>query len=215
MPVVTNRSSVVYNAIDVPDLPPAALDMTEPRLLCLGRVVPVKGFDLAVAAMTEILRVHPGTRLLIAGDGPQRPELETQARSLGIDGVVEFPGWVLPARIPHLMNGATVAVIPSRQESFGLVALEAAMMGRPVVAARVGGLPEVVADGVTGRLVAPENVPALAEAVCSMLADPDLMIEMGRRARERAMRQFTWDRYLDAYERLYRRLLGADQTRST
>ncbi len=96
--------------------------------------------------------------------------------------------------------------MPSRFEPFGLVALQAAQMGRPVIASRVGGLPEVVVDGETGLLVDPENVPLLAQAIESLLAQPDRSVEMGAQARAHAERNFSWDRFVGHYEMLYKRL---------
>jgi glycosyltransferase involved in cell wall biosynthesis len=101
--------------------------------------------------------------------------------------------------------------MPSRQEGFGLVALEAAMMGRPVIAARVGGLPEVVLDGLTGILVDKENSRATADAILSLLRHPETALRMGREARTRARQIFGWDRFVNAYDELYQNLTAREK----
>jgi glycogen(starch) synthase len=201
------RSSVISNALEEPPMPPTPLPFDAPRILCLGRVVQEKGFDVAVDAWAAIQSQFPSARLLIAGDGPARPHLECQARSLGIASRVDFLGWVSPEDVPALINSVTMVVMPSRwQEAFGLVALQAAQLARPVVASRVGGLVEVVADGETGILVAADDAPALAAALASLLADPERARHFGRNGRNRARALFGWDHYVDAHDRLYRTL---------
>jgi len=147
----------------------------------------------------------PTARLIIAGDGELRGDLERRAAALGVADAVELTGWVQPCDVPALLNRASVVVVPSRCEPFGLVALEAGQMARPVVAFRVGGLPEIVADGRTGLLVDEGNSAALAAAILRLLLNPGEAAEMGRRARERA-KTFSAVRYADAFVALYRRL---------
>ena len=209
VPEITGRSSVIYNGLDRPRVPPSALPTAEPRVLCLGRIVRDKGFDLALDAFPAVLKRFPRAELLVAGDGPARGELEERAAALCVDGAVRFAGWVAPDDVPDLINSATVVVMPSRwEEAFGLVALEAALMARPVVATRVGGLPEVVAEGETGLLVAREDSAALAEAVIALLSQPERAAQMGQTARRRAGRLFSLRRHLDEYDALYHKLKG-------
>jgi glycosyltransferase involved in cell wall biosynthesis len=100
-------------------------------------------------------------------------------------------------------------LIPSRViEGFGLVAMEAAMMGRPVVATRSGGLPEVVIDGQTGLIVERDDSNALAAAIAYLVDHPDMAAQMGRAARNRAQTIFDWERHIDAFDELYRRLIN-------
>jgi len=199
-------ASLVYNGMEAPDLPPTALPFDPPRILYLGRLSDEKGADLAVKAMALISERFPAARLVIAGDGPNRPLLERLAAELGIGHVAQFIGWVAPGRVAALMNAATLLVMPSRKEGFGLVALESALMCRPLVATRVGGLPEIVAHGETGILVDPEDSGALAEAVVALLENPDSTTLMGWRARRRAREQFDLGRCVEAYDALYQRL---------
>jgi len=131
------RSSVIYNSLEAPRLLPTPLPNEAPRLLCLGRLVPRKGFDLALTAFASIVDRFPRARLVMAGDGPARPELERQAAALGLADRVGFDGWGAPDKVSELMNTATMVIMPSRHEAFGLVALVAAMMARPIIATRV------------------------------------------------------------------------------
>jgi glycogen(starch) synthase len=208
VPEIEDRSSVIYYGRQVPEVQPTPLPFDEPRILCFGRVVEDKGFDLALEALPAVLREFPNARLVVAGDGVARASLEEQAVRMGIDRNVSFIGWVDPSGIPDLINSATLVVVPSRwEEAFGLVALEAAQMARPVVGTRVGGLPEVVVDGETGLVVAKEDPVALARAIIRLLTDPQRATAMGQSARRRALERFGWERFLTDYDALYRRLM--------
>lgn len=206
VPEITPRSSLIYNGMNMPTLPPEPLPSCFPTLLCLGRLAEEKGFDLALDAFVLLRDSFPHTRLIIAGDGPARPTLEQQAAKLGLTEFVQFVGWVTPDRVPALMNRATVVVMPSRHEGFGLVALEAALMARPIVATRVGGLPEVVVHQQTGLLVEQDNSKALVEAISALLADPNMAAQIGQAGCHRAQQLFRWECCVDAYTALYQRL---------
>jgi glycogen(starch) synthase len=206
VPDIAARSSVVHNFVDAPERPVTAPSFDPPRLLCLGRLIADKGFDLAVQALPAVLARHPRARMVIGGDGPERTNLGRLAQDLGVDHAVDFAGPIAPDDVPDLLDGATLVLIPSRREGLPMVAIEAGMMARPVVAARTGGLPEAVVDGQTGMLVPREDVNALADAMCTMLARPSVTTDMGWRAGERARVIFDRDRCVDAYVELYERL---------
>jgi glycogen(starch) synthase len=166
-----------------------------------------KGFDLAVRAFASVVARFPNARLTIAGDGPARLELEELARELRLNSAVDFLGWVEPERIPDLINQSTIVLTPSRcQEAFGLVALQGSQMERPVVASRVGGLPEVVADGETGLLVENEDVNGLASAIIHLIENPRIAQQMGKAGRERAQRLYSIEAHVAAYEKLYQQI---------
>lgn len=172
-----------------------------PRVLGVGRMVEEKGFDVAVRALIKV----PGARLTLAGDGPARLALEQLAVACGVADRVEFTGWLEPDAVAGLIATCHVVVMPSRwQEPFGLVAVQAGMMARPVVASRVGGLPEIVVEGETGRLVAPNDPEALAAAVAGLLADPVRAAAMGEAARRRVEAEFSIERCAAGYEAVYR-----------
>ena len=207
VPDFTPHSSLIYNGLETPPLRPESLPPNPPQLLCLGRLVPEKGFDLALTALASLIERFPHIRLVIAGDGPGRTGLEQQAAKLGLTHVVDFVGWVAPDKVPALINTATVVVMPSWREGLPLVALEAALMARPVVATRVGGLLEVVVHQQTGLLVEQEDSHGLAEAIASLLDHPETATEMGQAARQRAQKVFSWKQCVDAYDALYQKLI--------
>ena len=211
VPEITGYSSVVYNGLEDPAVVPAPLKVHPPRLLCVGRLIPEKGFDLALKAFARLKPAFPCSRMIIAGDGMLRAELEHQAKELGLAEAVDFPGWIAPDRIWSLLASATVVMMPSRSEGLPSVALEAGMMARPVVAARVGGIPEVVIDRKTGLLVEPENFEALANSVRLLLLNPNGAIELGNAARRRVQSSFSFDEYVGRYESLYQRLTAKSE----
>jgi glycogen synthase len=205
VPELGSRSSVVHNGLDIPELAPEP-PPEEPSCLCLGRLVKRKGFDVALAAFAIVARRFLRARLVIAGDGPERAALERQAAALYIKDRIEFVGWLEPSMVSELLNTATIVVMPSRREPFGLVALEAALMARPIVATRVGGIAEIVEHGKTGLLVENEHASGFAEAISRLLEHPEIAVDMGRAARQRAINKFGWKRCVDGYEALYRKL---------
>jgi glycosyltransferase involved in cell wall biosynthesis len=209
-PSIEPRSSVLANGLEPPPVAPADLPFDPPCVLCLGRLDAIKGFDLAIDALGRLGDRFPGLKLLIAGDGTARPALEHQAAGLGLAGRVEFLGMLDSAAIWDTINRATLVVMPSRTEGFPLVALEAMLMARPIVASRAGGLPEAVVDGETGLLVDIKDVEGLAGAIASLLAGRDRARRMGTAGRVRAIEKFSWQRnVVEPYESLYRRLIAA------
>jgi glycosyltransferase involved in cell wall biosynthesis len=177
-----------------------------PVLVCTGRMVPEKGMDVAVAAMAHVLARVPDARLVIGGDGPERARLEREAAELGIAASVTFCGWISPERAHELVAQATAVLVPSRIEGFGIVALEAALMARPVVASAAGGLTEAVVDGSTGVLVPPGEPQALADAIVSLLDDPERARTLGHAGRRRALQDYTAAQYVDRWDAFYSRI---------
>jgi glycosyltransferase involved in cell wall biosynthesis len=207
VPGTANRSSVIPNGARWPEQNPEPLPFSPPRVLCLGRMVELKGFDLAIRAVARVRQQIPSIRLLLIGDGPARSTLQSLASELGLGAAVEFRGWVPPADVHAQLNRGTVLMSPSRVgEAFCVAALQAAQMARPVVGSRLGGLPEVVQHEQNGLLVDPEDVEAFAAAVLRLIGDPETAIRMGTAGRDRA-RSFTIETYTDAYESLYLSLL--------
>ena len=207
VPEIEPRSSVIYNALETPHLHPAPLPFDPPLLLCMGRLVEVKGFDLALRAFPILLKQFPKARLVIVGDGPIRGNLEELAAQIAPADTIRFTGWIQPEKIPDIINTATAVIVPSRwSEPFGLVALQAAQMARPVVAACVGGLPEIIVHGKTGLLVAKENSLALAESISFLLRHPEDAVRMGEEAMKKAHETFGMERFANEYDALYHRL---------
>ncbi len=185
------------------------LDLTAPTLLFVGRIQPLKGLDLAVGALAQLHeRGHTSARLVVVG-GPSGAEGPAEARrvralaeKLGVAGHID---WREP-QPHHLLSSwyraADVVVVPSRSESFGLVALEAAACGVPVVAAAVGGLRTLVVHGLTGMLVADRDPGAYADVIDRLLADRRLAGELGANAATRA-RTYTWSVAAARLRRIY------------
>jgi glycogen(starch) synthase len=202
---VRDKCSVVHNAY----LAPSPIDEVPSRrsLLCVGRIVREKGFDLAIEALAKLPQ---DVRLDIVGDGPARAELESLAARCGVSNRVTFAGWREPHEVDELMQRAGIVVVPSRwREPFGLIALQGAAAARPVVAFATGGLAEIVVHGETGLLVDLERGSAgLADAIASLLCDPERGDAMGRAARERQRREFDYDCFVSRYEALYRQIVS-------
>jgi D-inositol-3-phosphate glycosyltransferase len=187
----------------------AALGLGDhPVLLFVGRIQPLKGVGVAIAALAELSGAHPDAVLVVVGgpSGADGAAEQAEARALVEElGLGDRVRWVDPQ--PHHMlstyyRAADVVVVPSRSESFGLVALEAGACGTPVVAAAVGGLLTLVEDGVTGVLVDTRDPAAYARSVAGVLADPAQAGSMGVAAATRA-RHYTWSTSAARLRRLY------------
>jgi glycogen(starch) synthase len=200
-------SSVITNALPIPENEPRPLPWDPPTILFIGRLVDEKRPDLALEAFVAVRENFPTARLLIAGDGENRQILVERIRSLGLSEAVEMMDWVAPAQVARVINRATVVVLPSETEGFGLVALEAAQMGRPVIASDVGGFAEIVDDGETGLLIEAGSLPALTTALGGLLADRVAARRLGAAAHRRAARVYGWEKTVDAYYRLYKNLI--------
>jgi L-malate glycosyltransferase len=168
---------------------------------------PVKRVDVALDVFGEI-RQRVRARLVLIGDGPVRMELERRAIEKGLAADVTFVGEQHDL-VPWL-SVADLFLLPSAQESFGLAALEAMACEVPVVASRVGGLPEIVEDGVTGFLCPPGNVEEMAERGVAVLSDPGLRASIGRTAAEMVRERYCTGRVVPQYEAEYQRVLERD-----
>jgi MMP alpha-(1->4)-mannosyltransferase len=172
------------------------------------QLFPRKGIRFLLEAGAQLKPQFPDLKIVLAGDGFERPELAKLAGDLGIGADVTFLGWVPNAELPPYYRAAAVSVIPSLEEGFGIPAAEAMGCEVPVVASDAGGLPEVVENGVTGLVVPRGDSAALAQAIGSLLADPERRRRMGQAGRERALRLFDWDRSAVQFEELYREIGG-------
>ncbi len=210
MAEIKDRSSVIYSGMDPPDISPESDSFAAQRILCIGRLIHQKGFDLAIRAFWSLRNRFPQARLTIVGDGPIRSDLEQLVAILGMSDIVEFKGSIDPETVPALMNLATMVVIPSRTEGLPMVALEAALMARPVIATSVGGLAEAVLHQETGLIIEKENFQALTEAIAYILDNPGIALRIGQDARLRALQVFSLDNFINSYDRLYRKLIQAE-----
>jgi len=166
----------------------------------------VKRVPDVVAIFAGVLAKRPA-RLALVGDGPELGKVEAFAEQLGIRQHVDFLGERHDVR--GVLAEADLFLMPSASESFGVAALEAQAMGIPVIASRVGGLPEVIAHGETGLMFPAGDVVAMTRGALELLADPTRLAVMGVEARRHAVERFEMEAVLDRYEALYRRALGA------
>lgn len=209
-PSCADRSSVIFSGVQGPAFTPAEFSLDPLRIVCAGRLVETKGFDLAISALSLLLPDHPRARLQLIGDGPARPALETLAGRLGIRDAVEFAGWVDPDHVYEHLDRASMVLIPSRSpETLCQVAIQASWMARPIVATRIGGLPEVVVHERTGLLVGLNDCSALVEAVDRLSRSPRRTREMAKAARVRALSMFNMSSYVDGVAAIYRRVGGS------
>jgi glycosyltransferase involved in cell wall biosynthesis len=212
--VPAERMSRIYYGLE----PSQRIDGTHgpvrPTILVLARLDPQKGQDVLIDALPRILARIPEARVLFAGHetGCSVASLKQRARDRGVLSHVEFLGFRSDVRA--LLQGASVLALPSRWEGFGLVLLEAMDVGRPIVASAVGAIPEVVRDREGGLLVPPDEPEALAEALITVLAEPDRAKAMGEAGRRRLIESFSERAMIEATESLYNALLGNRKLRA-
>ena len=222
--VPQNIRHVVYPAVDANRFHPdvdgadvrrlyAAPDDT--LLLSVGRLQRRKGHDVVIRAIAALNRDLPGLRYVIAGEGDERTRLEQLAGAEHVQDRVFFVGSVGDEALPAYYAAADMFVLPNRIdtdgdiEGFGIVFLEAAAAGRPVIGGRSGGVPEAVEDGVTGLLVDGSDVEAVAAAIRELAVSPETRRRMGRDGRARVLARFTWDQAARSVSDLQRRLIDA------
>ncbi len=200
---VEGQSSTIAGPISVQEefgIPPNA-----PLAAVIARLNPQKGHTYLLTAFAKVIEALPEARLLVVGDGHLRGDLEKQTEELRITHRVIFTGW--RNDIPRLIADLNLLILPSLWEGFGLVLLEAMMMGKPIVASGVSAIPEIVVDGVTGLLVPPRDPEALAEAIIALLQNRERAEAMGRAGRARVERYFSLERMVQQTEALYEELV--------
>ena len=181
-----------------------------PLVGTLANLYPTKGLEHLLVAIAEVRKAEPSVRLLVVGEGPERDRLESLARTHDLDRSVAFVGAMAdPWRI---LLEVDVFVLPSTKEGLPFALIEAVAAGMPIVATRVGGIPEIVADGRSGLLVPPGDPVALSQAICRLLQDRPLAAAMGEEA-QRTFHQsgFTAEAMVASTADLYRRVLKSTQ----
>jgi glycosyltransferase involved in cell wall biosynthesis len=179
------------------------------RVVMVANLRPEKGHDVLLAAVPRILAVHPDAEFVLAGSGPCRDALESQARAGGVDRRVRFLGEC--RNVPEVLADGDLFVLPSRTEAMPNAVIEAMAAGLPVVASDVGGIPELIAHDRTGLLVPAGDPAALAAAVTELMTDPARAAALGRSARAFIAREFGFGRMVARFEELY---LSAIERRS-
>jgi phosphatidylinositol alpha-1,6-mannosyltransferase len=170
-----------------------------PVVVCVSRLVPRKGQDVLIAGWPQVLARHPGARLLLVGGGPAEKSLRRSIAARGLAESVVLTGPVVPEELPAHYAAGTVFAMPCRTrragldvEGLGMVFLEAAACGRPVVAGTSGGAPETVQEGVTGHVVDPRSPTAVATTISALLDDPDKVAAMGAAGRAWVEERWSW-----------------------
>ena len=171
----------------------------------VGRLVPVKAQADLLEALATARQYVPSLKLLVVGDGELRDDLEAQRHQLGLTTSVKLAGW--REDIPRLLDACDVFVLTSLNEGLGLVLVEAMAKKLPVIATAVGGVPEVVDDGVTGVLLPAGDVGSIAKAIQDLAADPELRASMGGAGHARAHELFSLNQAVRNTEAIYRELL--------
>jgi glycosyltransferase involved in cell wall biosynthesis len=183
-----------------------------PLLVGVGRLDPQKGWETLIDALPAVWSEVPETRLLIAGDGPERSALQSRIETVDPRARIRLLGY--RDDVPRLLKTANLLVAPSRWEGLPNAVLEAMAAGCPIVASSAEGVTELLTHDRHGLVVPIGDTRALAEAILRLVTKPDEAKRLGAAAAERARLEFTWDRVASAYEDLYRRLLAARSTAS-
>lgn len=193
---------VIPNGIELSMFPVRHHRPRPRKVAVVARLWQEKRIDVLIAAAPRVLARYPDVEFQIVGDGPCRDQLIAQARDTGVLPHIEFIGH--RDDVPAILAGSDLFVLPSESEASPNVIFEAMAAGLPVVASRVGGIPELVADGVTGLLVPPADPNALAAALLDLLDQPGRAMAFGKAARARIEQQYSFERMVAQFESLYR-----------
>jgi glycosyltransferase involved in cell wall biosynthesis len=168
----------------------AVADRLPDTLVCVGRLHPSKGQDVVIRALRQVKETRPDVRIQFIGEGPSRDHLESLARNLDVAQLCEFTGNLKHVEVMDRMRKAALVIVPSIDEAFGIVNVEALAVGTPVIASKTGGIPEIIRDGIEGLLVPPGDSTAMAASILQLLIDHRVRAEMGRNARRRFLSAF-------------------------
>jgi glycosyltransferase involved in cell wall biosynthesis len=208
------RTHIHYIGVDCRAIRPREDSEEQPVILHVARLVEVKGTSYLLRAFAALARRYDSVKLVIIGEGPLRRRLQALAASLGMHDRVEFLGALPHADVLSWARKAAMLVLPGirtstgREEGLGIVLLEAAATGLPIIGSRVGGIPECILDGRTGFLVPERDEHALAQRMTELLDDPLRRRQMGIAGRALVERQFDIHRQTEALESLYDSLVG-------
>ena len=208
------KSTVILNAIEIEALPkPVPAGECGDYIVCSGHLQEHKGQDILLRAFAEISDDFPHLRLELVGDGPMKDQLEALIQNLKLNGRVSLRGGLPREAALPIMQKAALTCVPSRRETFGLVLLESMAMEVPIVATRVGGIPEVVRDGSEALLSGSEDHKQLAQAIRRLLHDSQLRSDLIRRARARLFEMFTSERFMKDYRSYLKTLMGSNSNK--
>jgi glycosyltransferase involved in cell wall biosynthesis len=199
------RTSVVYNGVD-PDLfsPGSPMSSETTTILSVGNLIPIKGHEYLIRAVTSLAIEFPAVELEIIGDGPEARRLETLVRELKIEPRVHFRGRQSRAQVTEAMKRCMVFALPSRYEGLGCVYLEAMATGKPAIGCRGQGIAEIIRHGSNGFLVGPDNEKELAFALAMLLRDKPRRDALGLAARDTVLDRLTLAHQAENLARIYR-----------
>jgi len=216
--VSTEKSAFIANAVDAKKFRPGVsgekvrarygVPVNHCLILCPRRLVPKNGLEFLIESLPSIRQRFSDVSVLIAGDGPEREKLEARVRQLGLDDSVIFAGSQNNDALPEFYAAADIVAIPSLKEATSIAGLEAMASACAVVATNVGGLPEIIEDGVSGMLVTPRDPEALARAIMRLIETPELRRQLGLAARARVEQKFTWEQVASETTRAYERAIA-------
>jgi glycosyltransferase involved in cell wall biosynthesis len=195
------RSEVISNIVVTHNRARPGEAVSVPRIVAAGILIPLKGYDVLFRALGELVITGYQFELLLAGDGPERSNLEELARDLCISRQVKFMGGI--DDVPDLFSTAHMLVHPSRSEGQSNTILDAMAEGLPVIASSVGGIPELISDGKTGILVPPDQPALLAAKIRQLLDSPALRHDLGRAGFELVRERHTIDEVTRKFEQVY------------
>jgi len=197
------RVSVVLNGIPINQMQQLIRITSSNKIVMAGRFFPEKGFDLGIKSFKRVSDKYPEISLCILGNGPERRFLESLVRDLNLQNAIQLPGVANRSKLMSEMVGALCVVIPTPEsEAFGLLALESMSVGTPVIATRVGGLPEIIKDGINGLLVEPE-IQEIADAIERIYLDKKLAKKMALKGQEVVRNQFSMARFANQIREEY------------
>jgi len=216
--VSSEKSAFIANAVDAGKFRPGVTGETVRArygvpldhclILCPRRLVPKNGLEFLIESLPSIRRRFSDVSVLIAGDGPERERLEARVRELGLHESVIFAGNQDNDDLPEFYAAADIVAIPSLKEATSIAGLEAMASACAVVATNVGGLPEIIEDGVSGLLVPPRDPEALALAIMRLIETPELRKQLGLAARALVEQKFTWEQVASETTRAYERAIA-------
>ncbi|MFQ6084434.1 MAG: glycosyltransferase family 4 protein, partial [Candidatus Aminicenantia bacterium] len=176
------------------------------RIICVARLEKYKGIEYLIEALPKILESFPKARLVLVGEGQERKNLESQVKNLRLEKKVEFKGEIPHERIPEELTKSSVFVLPSLEEGQGLVVLEAQAAQIPVIATKVGGIPDFVKDGETGILIKPADSRALSQGVIKVFSTPEFAQKLIENAKDN-LEKYDWDNVAEKIDQIYQKFI--------
>ncbi len=197
---------VIPNGIDLEkysNMPKNSKQVNGKTILFVGRLHPVKGVQYLIEAMAITHQEMPDVKLIIVGEGIEREKLEGLTKQLDLKGCIQFVGRVPQEKIPLFMQQADIFVLPSLAEGFPNVLLEAMACGLPIVATRVGGIPEIIEDGRNGFLVNPKKPDEIADKLLFISRNKSITWKISKNNKEK-VKKYNWDNTVSNLEEIYR-----------